>query len=154
MSCPHEQTTTLLWIYGEADDAHASHVAQCAICQQVLREHEHVHLALAEQERVEHTTRISEAPEIPAPANTGRLGFVLGVVGVCAAAAAVLLTWVNPVPFDATEWNVPNQVSSGGNIAMTQDEYWDFDGFGDELEDPFGGLEDDLAWLEEDLSTL
>ena len=37
---------------------------------------------------------------------------------------------------------------------MTQDEPWDFDGFGDELDDPFGGLEDDLAWLEEDLSTL
>lgn len=151
MSCPHEQTTTLLWIYGEADDAHASHVAQCAICQQVLREHEHVHLALAEQDRVVSNNPVSVAPVIPPPANTGRFGFFLGVVGLCAAAAAVLLTWVNPVEFDGT---VPIQVSPVENIAMTQDEYWDFDGFGDELEDPFGGLEDDLAWLEEDLSTL
>ena len=154
MSCPHEQTTTILWIYGEADDAHASHVASCTVCQKVLQEHEQVHSLVSGEDIARPSTSISEAPVIPEPANTGRFGFIFGVVGMCAAVAAVLLTWVNPVDFGASAPNEMPSIQSQDNIAMTQDEYWDFDGFGDELDDPFGDLEDDLAWLEEDLSTL
>ena len=154
MSCPHAQTTTILWIYGEADEAHATHVAGCAICQRVLQEHEQVHLALSlDGSEVEHSP-VSQPPEIPEPVNTSRFGAFLGLAGVCAAAAAVLLTWYTPDTIESIAPNISPDIQIADTIAMTQDEPWDFDGFGDELDDPFGGLEDDLAWLEEDLSTL
>lgn len=42
MSCPHAETTTVLWCYGEADEAHAAHVGACADCQAVVADHETV----------------------------------------------------------------------------------------------------------------
>ena len=65
MSCPHAQTTTILWIYGEADEAHATHVAGCAICQRVLQEHEQVHLALSLDGSGVERSPVSQPPEIP-----------------------------------------------------------------------------------------
>jgi hypothetical protein len=38
MSCPHHETT-LLWLYGEADPAHAAHVAACPDCADVAAMH-------------------------------------------------------------------------------------------------------------------
>lgn len=38
--CPHAETTTLLWLYGELDDeAHAAHVAACPACREVASLH-------------------------------------------------------------------------------------------------------------------
>lgn len=47
MSCPHAETTTLLWLYGEGDDDHALHVAGCADCQAVAELHTDVISAVA-----------------------------------------------------------------------------------------------------------
>ena len=154
MSCPHAQTTTILWIYGEADDAHAAHVAGCEICQQVLKEHEQVHLALSLETSTLESNPVSQPPEIPEAANTSRFGLFLSVAGVCAAAAAVLLTWFTSGTIESMSPPISPEIQIADTVAMTQDAPWDFDGFGDELEDPFGALEDDLAWLEDDLSTL
>lgn len=51
MTCPHAATTTVRWIYGEADEAHLHHVAACAECQEVLAEHEAVSEALVPARR-------------------------------------------------------------------------------------------------------
>ncbi len=45
--CPHAQTTTVAWLYGEAPDEHATHVAACPACAQTLESHELVLGALA-----------------------------------------------------------------------------------------------------------
>jgi len=47
MSCPHAETTTVAWCYGEADDAHAAHIASCEPCQAVVADHELVTGAVA-----------------------------------------------------------------------------------------------------------
>lgn len=47
MSCPHSETRTLLWLYGEGDDAHAAHIASCEACQEVVALHEGVVSATA-----------------------------------------------------------------------------------------------------------
>lgn len=39
MSCPHATTTTLAWLYGEGDEAHAAHVASCPECEAVVATH-------------------------------------------------------------------------------------------------------------------
>ena len=39
MSCPHAQTTTLSWLYGDGPEEHLHHVAACAHCQTVAAEH-------------------------------------------------------------------------------------------------------------------
>ena len=36
MSCEHAESTTLLWIYGEASEDHGLHVAACTECQDVV----------------------------------------------------------------------------------------------------------------------
>ena len=46
MSCPHASTTTVAFLYGEAPDAHALHVASCAECAAVLDDHEAVAVVL------------------------------------------------------------------------------------------------------------
>ena len=38
--CPHAQTTTVAWLYGEGTEAHAEHVAGCAACTETLQSHE------------------------------------------------------------------------------------------------------------------
>jgi hypothetical protein len=45
--CPHAHTTTVAWLYGEAPDEHAMHVAACPACTQTLQSHELVLGALA-----------------------------------------------------------------------------------------------------------
>ena len=39
MSCPEATTTTIAWLYGEADDEHALHVASCPECAAVVEAH-------------------------------------------------------------------------------------------------------------------
>ena len=42
MTCPHAETTTIAWLYGDAHDSHALHVASCRDCSDVLDVHERV----------------------------------------------------------------------------------------------------------------
>lgn len=46
-SCPHADSTTIAWIYGEGPEDHALHVSGCAACSAVLEEHERVVTAVA-----------------------------------------------------------------------------------------------------------
>ncbi|MEO0601256.1 MAG: hypothetical protein AAF211_07460 [Myxococcota bacterium] len=89
MSCPHATTTTLLWLYGEADDAHADHVAGCAECQAVAADHADVMSAMAD---VSHLDLAPEAELAPLrPANRGVwVGFGMGVALAAAVALIVL----------------------------------------------------------------
>jgi hypothetical protein len=153
MSCPHAETTTLLWIYGEGDESHALHVSMCAECQGVLETHERVQGALRETTNTPTSLPIMDVPKVPASANNMKFGTWLGVSGLVVAAAAVLLAWLGTPNIGGLE-QVDDVMEPGTEVAMAQTKvYWDFDGF-DEWEDPFEGLEEELASLEEDLSTL
>ena len=109
MSCPHAETTTLAWLYGEGDDAHALHVAGCPACQAVAELHEGVQAQVAPV-----LPRGSEAPV--APARRGRWW----VAAAVALAAGVLLALVPggavsepaPVPTPVAE-AVPSSMWSG-----------------------------------------
>lgn len=46
MACEHASTTTLAWLYGEADEAHVVHVQGCRACQDVVADHADVASAL------------------------------------------------------------------------------------------------------------
>ena len=81
MSCEHASETTLLWLYGEADDAHALHVAGCPDCQEVLREHEAVASALG--------PALAATASAPPASSRSRVW-----VGVLVALAAGLLVWL------------------------------------------------------------
>ncbi|HHO49741.1 MAG TPA: hypothetical protein ENK18_02450 [Deltaproteobacteria bacterium] len=92
MRCEHAQTTTLLWVYGEAEEAHAGHVAACADCRAVLSEHEAVASALGPA-----LAAISAQPDDPSGALAGParrravgLRWALGLAGAAAAAAAAI----------------------------------------------------------------
>ncbi len=79
MTCPHAETTTIAWMYGDAHDSHALHVASCVDCTAVLDLHERVGRT---------TARV--APLLRRPVEVRRpRGLV--VAGVVALAAAVLL---------------------------------------------------------------
>ncbi|MEM6930376.1 MAG: hypothetical protein AAF602_25790 [Myxococcota bacterium] len=85
MSCPHATTTTLLWLYGEGDDAHADHVASCAECQAVAADHADVMSAMS---GVSHLDLESASPR---PANRGLwVGFGMGAALAAAIALVVL----------------------------------------------------------------
>ena len=153
MKCPHAETTTLLWLYGEGDESHALHVSACAECQAVLEMHEMVQGALRETSTAPTSQPIVDAPVVPSPANNPKYGMWFGVSGLVIAAAAVLLAWLGTPDLRALE-QVVDVEGPGTEVAMAQPKvYWDFDGF-DDWEDPFEDLEDELASLEEDLSTL
>ena len=79
MSCPHAESTAILYIFGEAPDDYAAHLEGCEICQNVILEH---------QETIAVVT-----PHIPAPARR-RLPVraVAPVAAIFAIAAAMLLT--------------------------------------------------------------
>ena len=87
MGCEHAETTTLLWLYGEAADAHAVHVAGCAACQEVVRTHEEVVSALG--------PALSATAAADGPRRLGRRG--VGAATLLALAAALLL-WVGVPP--------------------------------------------------------
>jgi hypothetical protein len=42
MNCPHAQTTTLLWLYGDGPESHETHLMHCEACQGVCAEHGNV----------------------------------------------------------------------------------------------------------------
>ncbi len=85
MSCEHAESTTLLWVYGEAPEAHDSHMAACAECQAVVDGLERVQHAL---QPIAPTLRLADAPQAPAQVNNGFRSARWGVV--LALAASVL----------------------------------------------------------------
>lgn len=107
MTCEHSETTTLLWLYGEAPEEHASHVAVCAACTAVSALHADVVGGLPVVPRV--------APAAPEPANQLRW-FVSGTLAVAAAALVVFGlsrpptlgdTAVAIAPIAYAEWQAP-----------------------------------------------
>lgn len=94
MSCPHETTTTVAFLYGEAPDAHALHVAGCAPCTAVVAEHEQVANVLGP------ALSALRAPGMPR-ASRSRAPWITGAVLALAAAVLVLFRTVTvpaPVP--------------------------------------------------------
>ena len=175
MKCPHAETTTLLWIYGEGPEGHEAHVANCAICQEVLKTHETVQFHLSEMEPSVGEHPIVQVPVVPEPANQGWAGIAVGVSGLALAVAAVFVAWIGfsgiKVPVGEAEQSmivqvtdeepmdedisVTNQTSEKEVVQVANAKaYWDFDGFGDDWDEVFDALEEDLEILEEELSTL
>ncbi len=83
MTCPHAQTTTLRWLYGEVGDAeHAEHVAGCPDCQAVADAHLSVLAVLPDR----------PAPAQPRPRRVPTWAWTVPLL----AAAATLLVMVRP----------------------------------------------------------
>jgi len=98
-SCPHAESTTLLWLYGEGPEEHVHHVADCAECARIAATHADVMATVAPvadaldpaepaAHAVPRPSVLAEPAPRPAPANRG---WLLGVVVGLAVAAAVLL---------------------------------------------------------------
>ena len=87
MSCPDAETTTMLWVYGEGPEDHASHVAGCADCRSVVAEHEAVAGDIAGILPVIRRLDDEAAPE---PANNDR-GWVRWLVALGVASALLLV---------------------------------------------------------------
>ena len=64
-SCPHADSTTIAWIYGEGPEDHALHVSACAVCSAVLEEHERVVAAVVGTEPMS-TAQADSASVTPA----------------------------------------------------------------------------------------
>jgi hypothetical protein len=111
MTCPHTETTTIAWIYGEGPEDHEMHVAQCMPCQEALAIHEEVQFTLSGL-RTDVAGTVSSVVEEPAPvvAANRPIGVrMFGVIGLGLAAAAVFMMWmgsptqINPGPVDVPE---------------------------------------------------
>jgi len=157
MTCPHAESTTLLWAYGEGPESHTEHVASCGACQAILETHETVqfHLSVAQGGALSST--IVDEPEIPAPANSSWMAVLFGVGGIGLAVAAVLLAWVGVPflePFNESLVEVATKSGSPETAHLQAKVYWDFDGFDDSWDDSFDVIEEEIALLEEELSTL
>ncbi|MFK7928683.1 MAG: hypothetical protein AB8H79_10885 [Myxococcota bacterium] len=168
--CEHATSTTVLWLYGEADDSHATHVAGCADCTSVADDHATVAAAMPFEVMAGLHQPAAHAdgwePErLPAPANRS---WIVGTLLGLAAAAVVLLGLSfafgqptgleseGPAPQIA---EVPELVDPASEVASNDDLFVlepmlaldeDFDaGY-----DDFDSLYDDFAAFEEDLATL
>lgn len=81
--CPHANTTTIAFLYGEAPLAHAAHVAGCADCSAVAESHEQVVAALG-------PALAAVRPRLQAPRSPHRqLGRPRTLAALAAAAATV-----------------------------------------------------------------
>lgn len=145
MRCEHAQTTTLLWLYGEASDAHAAHVAGCAECSAVLAEHEALASALGPA-----LAAISAQPDVvPAPTRPRRRRRTLATALAVAAAAAGVGAFVGvgqPVgPLD----------SPGGQpVAAVEPGWVPAPGEPDPFDAALDDLDRELEWLSQDLERL
>lgn len=95
MTCPHSRTTTVVWLYGEGDEAHASHVARCAECAAIADSHLDVLGAVSPV-----LPALRGAPPSAALAERRRYGVALAALGlalVAATAAFVLRPLAAPL---------------------------------------------------------
>lgn len=131
MTCPHADTTTLRWLYGELDDeAHAAHVAGCPDCQAACDAHLDVLGALPDAPR--------SAATAPARDNPWR------IAGPLLAAAAAL--FVVLLPSSTPEAPPPEAVAFADpslSLSLLVD---------DPLDDRLDALDAELLALRLDLS--
>jgi len=148
MSCEHAKGATLLWLYGEGDEAHVHHVATCAECQALVAEHEAVAglvgpvgAALAEPEGM---------PAEPNPANRMPWQWMAAAAAV---AASVLMTWQfapGPTTADGTRdtavaaLEVPATPTTAAVDGL----------FATEMDAELDALDADLDWMAVGLETL
>lgn len=116
MQCEHAQSTTLLWLYGEADDAHALHVAGCDACAAVAAEHASVTSALGPALAAISAGALSEPP-IPAPRRRPRIQRIVAWAAVLAAGALWTLSAAPPAdsppePDDAVAFAPPPRLNA------------------------------------------
>jgi hypothetical protein len=152
MTCPHAESTTLLWIYGEGPEDHTDHVAQCADCQSVLDTHETVAFHMSETP-MGRALSVTKVPETPEPANSGWGSVLFGLGGIGLAVAALALAWIGipnlggisdgledfanhvTVPDETTpddrapDSTTPKNVLTPDPKQVQVAVHWDFDGF-------------------------
>jgi hypothetical protein len=144
MSCPHATTTTIAWLYGEADEGHALHVAGCPECAAVAEAHE---VVLAQVMPV--MPRALPASVVGAAPRRRRSSRVW-LMGVLAVAAAVLLVVGVVAPPSSTP--APETVTDPGPVAaldMEPASLWS-----SELEADLLDLDASLDALADELGTL
>ena len=135
MSCSHASSTTLLWVYGEAPEAHLDHISECAECQQVVAAEEQVAHAIAP---------VVGALAVPEPRPVvPRWAPVAG--GLALAAAALMWVMVGP-GMGRVDLNEPVAVAVAADSVQAP-------AAGD-LDDRLADLDADLASLEWDLRSL
>ena len=142
MSCEHAESTTLLWLDGEAPEAHDLHVAACAECQEVIDGLERVQHALVPIAAALGVADVAATVQV----NTG---FHFARWGAALAVAASVLLAVRFMPLQA-EVDVPadtDLASVQPLLPISNSLYGDLDAG---LEDLDVAL-DSLAW---DLNTL
>ena len=125
MSCPHTETTTVRWAYGDGPEEHVHHIVECAACQAVVARLEAVEAATAHVR-----------PALPRPRL--RLRFA-GVAGMLLAATALLSVW----RFSADDEPIMLIQSDEG-----------FDLLDDPMDDDLAAIEDDLDWLDTEFDLL
>ena len=141
MSCPHATTTTIAWLYGEADEAHALHVADCAACTAVADEHE---LVMSVVVPVLPRGKAPELPEAPAWRSPS-----WWAAGVLLAASALLALRIGTAPVSVS---VPEPTSTATTVAALEVEpasVWS-----GELEAELDDLDASLDALAADFGTL
>ncbi|MEQ1508035.1 MAG: hypothetical protein ABMB14_37750 [Myxococcota bacterium] len=131
MSCSHATTTTVAWLYGEAPDAHALHVAGCPDCAAVADDHAGVVGALGPA-----LGALRDAAEAPAREPVPRRSrWAIAGFGLAVAAAAALAVSTRAIPP-----TVPSGATAAPTIAA-------IDTFDAALDD----LDLDVATLEQEL---
>lgn len=149
-TCPHAQTTTILWLYGEADAGHAAHVADCSACTAVADQHLDVQLAvpIPPSEPADVRANAPSPAWTAAPRQTsGASGWrrsiylVSGAIALIAA-AALLVVAVRGPSADAPDRDTGQRaVAAPVDLPLASDE-------------EFGGLHDDIDALEADIDAL
>lgn len=155
--CAHAQTTTILWLYGEADAEHAEHVAGCLDCTAVADQHLEVQLAVP----VAASEPADARANAPSPAWTAAPRPVLGTPGwrrpvyvvpgaiALIAAAALMVVALRAPSSDAPDLDTGERaVAAPVDLPLAAD-----DGFGD-LYNDLDALEADIDALEADLAVL
>ena len=146
MSCPHATTDTLLWLYGEGDEAHVHHVASCEECQAVVAEHEAV--AGLVGPIAADLAGPEATPAEPTPAN--RVPWQWMAVAA-AVAASILMTWqFAPGPRDLErDTAVAALEAPPATSPMTVDGM-----FTVEMDVEMDALDAELDWMAAELETL
>ncbi len=139
-SCPHAQTTTLQWIWGEGPEDHLRHLASCAECQQVLEDHERVLAAVAGVSELEDSG--VAGPTLGAARRVGPQRRAVLIASAVALAAAVLLVFRPP---DVVGPEEPLAPDTGTGVPITA---LDGEGlFADSLDDDLASLDLALSWM-------
>lgn len=147
-SCPHVETTTLQWLWGEGPEDHVHHVARCGECQRVIEEHEGVLGAVSVAATP--TRAVSEELEQARQPGGRRRGLMLASA---LALAAALVLFVRP-PADTSHPGKTGPVDTGV-IEVLPDPKALLDAsplFADSLDQDLAALDIELSWMAAELS--